>query len=490
MSKLDVTNKTKFFYKFLVIFFSVLSIFTSQAKICYSAIYYVSTNGNDKNPGTESSPWLTLQKAADTVVAGDTVIVRAGIYNKSFTITTSGKPDKYITFQAEGAYIADTHSDSFIGTRQQPASYIRVTGFRTIKGFDVCGNFNIIENNTIEQGSVGISWHPDTSPPSTGVIVRNNVFKGKASYTSQFIVLVTGEASSNCLIEDNLFDHNTGADAMRIFGTGHIIRGNTIVGLDETGWHSDLFQVYSNNGEQSNNILVENNLYMDSTGSLGMMQNKSKILNISNWEFRNNLFVNIGQVMQIQIPYCKFYNNTFINCGHNTAGPILLRHYYSNETPQEGAYDWPHDTMIKNNIFVGCGSYPDGNNSGWYHWADNLSPSTPGMNFVADYNYVTTSKSDGFKAKTGFEGLEEHGINGGDPKFVNYDGYDFHLRADSPAVDKGIAIAGSNNDKDGNMRPAGASWDIGAYEYTNTLNNNSSLPGTPPSLRIVTSGNL
>src|SRR6186997_3455953 len=41
---------------------------------------YVSTAGNDNNAGTAASPWRTLQKAANTVVAGDTVMVAAGTY--------------------------------------------------------------------------------------------------------------------------------------------------------------------------------------------------------------------------------------------------------------------------------------------------------------------------------------------------------------------------------------------------------------------------
>ncbi len=32
--------------------------------------YYVSTSGNDSNPGTMGSPWLTIQHAANSVTAG------------------------------------------------------------------------------------------------------------------------------------------------------------------------------------------------------------------------------------------------------------------------------------------------------------------------------------------------------------------------------------------------------------------------------------
>src|SRR5438445_2482007 len=62
--------------------------------------YYVSTSGNDNNAGTLSAPWRTIQKAANTVQAGDTVQVRAGTYNEVITLKTSGNATSgYITFQ-------------------------------------------------------------------------------------------------------------------------------------------------------------------------------------------------------------------------------------------------------------------------------------------------------------------------------------------------------------------------------------------------------
>ncbi len=52
----------------------------------------------------------------------------------------------------------------------------------------------------------------------------------------------------------------------------------------------------------------------------------------------------------------------------------------------------------------------------------------------------------------------------GDPKFVDPLHDDYHLRFDSAAIDHGID-AGVYTDLDGNPRPSGAGFDIGAYEY-------------------------
>ena len=52
-----------------------------------------------------------------------------------------------------------------------------------------------------------------------------------------------------------------------------------------------------------------------------------------------------------------------------------------------------------------------------------------------------------------------------DPKFTSYPG-DLHLAANSPCVDRGTAEGAPSADADGNPRPAGAGYDIGAFEFT------------------------
>ncbi len=54
--------------------------FVTIGEIPYEADYYVTLWGNDDNPGTFNEPWLTWHKAFTTVVAGDTVYIRGGVY--------------------------------------------------------------------------------------------------------------------------------------------------------------------------------------------------------------------------------------------------------------------------------------------------------------------------------------------------------------------------------------------------------------------------
>jgi MYXO-CTERM domain-containing protein len=69
--------------------------------------YYVATTGSDSNPGTMASPFATLQKGANTAVAGDTVYIRGGTYS----ITTPTTSSAGITFTKSGT--SDTNRISY-----------------------------------------------------------------------------------------------------------------------------------------------------------------------------------------------------------------------------------------------------------------------------------------------------------------------------------------------------------------------------------------
>ena len=63
--------------------------------------FYVALTGDDSNPGTIDSPWRTIQQAADSVKAGDTVYIHGGVYNESVDIQVSGSATTGpVTFQS------------------------------------------------------------------------------------------------------------------------------------------------------------------------------------------------------------------------------------------------------------------------------------------------------------------------------------------------------------------------------------------------------
>ena len=111
-------------------------------------IYYVAKDGSDDNPGTEASPWLTIQHAADTIVAGDTVYVKNGIYNEWIYIGTSGAhtgtsgtSDQPITYKAyPGHYpIIDGTGLADLGITRGLVTLYSVS-YITFEGFEIRNN--------------------------------------------------------------------------------------------------------------------------------------------------------------------------------------------------------------------------------------------------------------------------------------------------------------------------------------------------------------
>ena len=83
----------------------LLALFMCLAVGTASATEYVvdarSEIADDENPGTGERPFRTIQHASDIARAGDTVIVRAGVYREAIILTRSGKPGLPITFRGE-----------------------------------------------------------------------------------------------------------------------------------------------------------------------------------------------------------------------------------------------------------------------------------------------------------------------------------------------------------------------------------------------------
>lgn len=93
---------------------------TAQA----SSVYYVSMTGSDiTGTGTLSNPWRTIQKAADTMTAGDTCIIRGGTYEETVTLNTSGTSDNPINFHAyAGENVTVSGADTITGWEKYSGS--------------------------------------------------------------------------------------------------------------------------------------------------------------------------------------------------------------------------------------------------------------------------------------------------------------------------------------------------------------------------------
>jgi hypothetical protein len=425
----------------------------------YSATYYVSKSGSDSNPGIQSQPWLTITKAASTITAGDIVIIDTGIYSERVVTSSLGTVDNPIIFKVNNGSIVKT------------LGFLIEHDFIIIDGFEIDGTVtewqngdtgitiesnycqiinNVIYNLPAASGGYGI----ETEPPSAHCLIKGNILRDN-DYINMAISGTYHTIANNTI-------RDASADAIYIFGHDHNVRNNYFYNIYTGGnYHADLIQTFGDNGEDSYNIIFENNLAKNCT-DCQICNIEPKGQKIENWTFRNNIFINVDASANNYAPKFKFYNNTFYHVGHHAFAPqnaIQLRN---------GTKGTADSCEIKNNLFIDCMGRTNG---GWYH----IDPGIVGTD--ADYNYVTGPQPI-FDSKSGFN--EIHGINGGDPKFFDLESEDFHLLTGSPAIDYGTPISSFDFDMEGISRPQGEQWDIGAYEFPSDI----LYPLSPKNLRI------
>ena len=433
----------------------MIILFHPNANIC-AATYYVSTSGNDSALGTQSSPWRSIQKAANSALAGDTVIVQPGNYGEKVNSVRSGNSGNYITYQASGEAIITKFNISH--------DWIKIVGL-TFSGCTIANDGSIwlggnnveILNNKINKTTNDVYGivTKTTKPYVDNILIKGNTFDGLKGHN-------VAVWATNSLIENNVFK-NSYMDALRVWGHDIRINGNLFTGFYVEGNnHPDFIQTFGTSGE-SYNIIFENNR---GENSYCQPCNLSEDENpdVRDWTFRNNVFYNLAGTANIGIRNVKFYNNTFYKVGYASS-------YWAIGFLKDGR-NWNGDNgVVMNNIFINDVRA----NVGWYTAASQAT-------LTADYNYVA-SEAPGYGAKAGF--FEAHGINGGDPKFVNVNYGNFHLLSTSPAVDPqngsaNLSASGFRTDKDGVVRPQGSRWDLGAYEYRS-----SSLLQSPENFRLT-----
>ena len=429
--------------------------------------YYVAKTGSDSNPGTLAQPWLTIQKAANTVAAGDTVIVTAGIYAERVMVSSSGASGSPIVFQAQG--VVEVGGFVLTGDYLQVKAFtVRVfTCTNTNYGINVSGDYFVVEDNrVIEMVDGGLR----TAPASSGGVIRNNYFYHNITTAIEL-------HGANHLVEGNeikrpIETHPTcatpanDANGVWFFGSGHVLRNNTIhevwYGQYIVHGHLDCFQTFggweSGDPARNTNILIENN-FCDAYSYQGPDESGSgfTVEDVSSSDgtyehgviFRNNVVISVGCVgAQENTAYLSVVNNTCIN------GPQYRSLYAGLEFWPGTTYD-NHHYNIQNNIF--------------YDYSDPIYVNTQ----VLNGGTVTTSRNlaymtnGGAPVSTAFTCGQDNNVCA-DPLFVdtaNLIAGDYHLSAGSPAIDAGEHLGALvTADVEGVTRPQAGGYDIGAYE--------------------------
>ncbi|MBN1466512.1 right-handed parallel beta-helix repeat-containing protein [candidate division KSB1 bacterium] len=403
-----------------------LSSLLLSSAISRAATYYVSPAGSDGNPGTFSKPLLTLQKAADRAMAGDSVLVMKGTYAGFMIKDKSGRADGWIVFKPYGDQdvtidIYKNPSSLWQGVHIDGSSYIEVNGFKITDSNPLYDSDDPDDFRTgLSHGAVKISMYGAT-PPSYIRIINNEMFRiGGGGILSDY-------ESHHCeFINNSLHTIGLAKRGAGIYAGGddHLIKGNVI--RDAYGYG---ITVYSEGGPKPERNIVEDNICY-SNGSLDYGVGDP----VYNWGrtgdgiqisgggrdhiVRNNIvYDNMNWGIRVSGRNCLIVNNTSYHNGY------------------QGLYLYDdNNSTARNNISLenkGQDGYP----GQMYIGAGNTS----------DHNSWDLAISDA--------------------RFVDASRADFRLQQDSPAIDSGSGDRAPAWDIEGNVRPAGAAWDLGAHEF-------------------------
>jgi len=498
---------------------SATAVVTLVTQLASGNTYYVATTGNDSNPGTLSQPWKTIQHAADSVQAGDTVYVRGGVYNKLVRIRGSGSSDGgFITFSNyPGEFPTVDGKNLNIPGGQwglftiENQSYIVINGFEirnyrtnrtadTPIGVYVFGsgsNVQIVNNHIHDivttaktnpkkcaSNAFGLTVYGTKAPDSIFglAIIGNEVDHLKTGCSESLSVDGNVEhfAITNNLVHD---DDNIGIDAIGFEGVSHDsrydqardgeIRGNTIYNITSYG-NPDYGKQYAADGiyiDGGKRIIIEQNLVHNVDLGIEVASEHPHHV-ASQIAVRNNVIysdnsngISIGGSDGKKnggTDHCSVVNNTLFGNGtkgiDNNSGEFQIQHHATNNVFENNILYANQQAQFLNS-YASMPTRPSVVDYNLYYskaGASNGNWTWQGKNFTGYGNYRKRTRLDHDSPKF----LDPQFISLGNP--INLD-----VQQTSPAVgagiDLGIDVVGAV-DFGGNPRVAAGKINIGAYE--------------------------
>ncbi len=434
--------------------------------------YYVATDGNNENAGTQDAPFATINKALAMVEAGDTVMVRGGTYNLTERIWTeaTGTADARIVLQAypdETPVLDCSNTEHDSSCLSAAGQYMDIVGFEVRNaqrtGISVWGGSHIRIRNNVVHGSV-----------------RGGIYAGYDDMTTVKDIVIEGNTVYDNCQENNPPPPEQGSgwpSGIGVFNTtGAVIANNRVY----ENYGEGIIMGLMDDGEAYGNVVYDNY-------SIGMYMD-----NATNVTYRNNLIYTTN-------------NPTFYRFGLPANGIQIANEIYDHTNISRNNH-------ILNNIIIGArkgfsyGNYHHGGglqnvvvaHNTFYHSGGALISidEDSGHQHTEIYNNIFYQTGDSppvtFAGESGitFHHNSWYGGDAGpaagegdsiaDPLLVNPGSTtptDYRLQAGSPLIDAGATSDLVQDDYAGTARPVGSGYDIGAYEYTG---GNAPEPTTEP----------
>jgi len=411
------------------------SVWNFTTETAPPAVYYVDQGNpaaDDANPGTEALPWETLLKACQTVVAGDTVYVKEGVYidtvnsfERKFKPTNTGTAANPITFISSPQLAAVIRSDSLPSSRSDYAwglswgsQYIIVDGFKIeggiVMGYDGC------DHCTIRDCELIYGRCPDSDPSLNWGIALHH--------------------ANDCIVENNYVHdmtdsgnnaHNTACIMM--FGNCDrtIIQGNT---ADAS--NGIIYNAFGQKGGQMDHNIWRYNLALNATaGFLGMASTDETRPTEDNTYYQN-IAVNCDNAFFLDHMAYRFviYNNTAVDCD---------KFFTASKNTNI-------DTELWNNILVGT-NY----RAIWWSGYPDAMPFSTLIDY-SNYNCFYNNAMIAFREKSPslyYYTLNDWQTGTGfdmdsivdDPLLVG--GGDYHLQGSSPCINAGVDLQDYDDDQ-------------------------------------------
>lgn len=449
----------------ILIFLMLTTLLFSHEKLIANT-YYVDCNhssANDANPGTIILPWKTIQHAAETIIAGDTVFIRNGTYNEQIFTTQNGNAvNGYIVFSAypnetpviDGKGVG-TGNNGIIGSH----SYIKFIGL-TIKNWADNGmelnNCEFIELLKLNITNVtgGIHFTGTVHDFVVDSCIMYDYYGGAGGFGFDATPEGITDSIFNGIVKNSKAYINAGAfDNCDGFALGHDGVSNIYLYNCEVYGVGDGFDI------SGRDIILEKCKVYNSTygGGYKLWRDNVTLINciaynnITNLELDFDSDVNKG--VKARLINCTFWGSWDFNIYiENSAGGSKLEMF---------------------NCIVSGGS-----NTGLTFDGDSISCYTGDYNLfhgnnpdrvisTGEYDFSSNQILNGdWSTLSGQDTHSQVVFNSGD-LFIDtsYNNIDLHLISNSPAIDLGISTNAPSEDFDGNPRPSGQGYDIGAYEY-------------------------
>ena len=465
---------------------SILSL--TQTVNNYGAVYYVSADGSDDNPGTSDQPWKTINYAVSQnsfVQPSDTILVQPGTYTELITLGKSGNSESgYITLKANGDVTLRDPDPIEGGFREGVIQSVGL-GYWLIDGFRIentswagislrdANNMIVQNNHTYETGASGIIVMPDSyyfggelEVTSSNIKVFNNTIEranwrwqggGDPNGTQEALSIwgVDGfEVANNTLYQGKRegIDIKTGSRNGSVHD--NTVTGQALVSGTPAGYNGGPAIYIEGNRANSFNIDVYNNVvFGNSADGIVIADEEPNQGDVFDIRVYNNIVYGNGlQGVNGGVGISVTSNVHNVEIVNNTVAKNVQA-FYIDGSDFTGGYK-AYDILVRNNIFADS-NYRNG-------FIEDVS------NLTFDYNLFTDRFQNLYEGGNGINNPDvEYNTKVASIGFVNLDGNDFHLTPASSAIDiGGLEIGGYLQfDKDWLGRIAGAAIDIGAYEY-------------------------